>query len=790
MMTDAAPPAIDDKEFDLSPSPRVLPMLGEINLEQWRCVGELVDNAIDGFLHAGRRGEAIADPFVQVNIPEADRDDAVVQIIDNGPGMSTEELAKAVKAGWSGNNPTDNLGLFGMGFNIATARLGLTTEVWTTRSGDAEWHGLEIDFDRLQRQGNFRTAHLTGPKPDPLAHGTKIVIRRLKPAQRQWLAKSANQSQLRGRLSQAYSAMLRPGGLPLEFKLYLNNRIVQPRRFCLWNEDRSAILPDLGEVYAVMPLNYPLGDRLHCTSCMNWIAVADPIPSVCPICESRGSLRRRTRRIHGWIGLQRYADVIDYGLDFVRNGRKIELGSKDLFVWRGDNGDEPEYPIDDQSRRGRLVGEIHIDHCRVNFAKERFDRSDPAWEEMVKAVRGEGPLRPEKARELGYPPNLSPLFRLYKAFRRLRPHSNVAGGYTRLLVVPDNAIAKELGQKFHAGHPDYQDDTHWWRLIEEAERRLLREDPSVEAPDNDDMPPGLLDDPVEEPVVDPGAPTPAPVEAIDHRKARVEAPSLSRSYVYAPIGQTFTVKAFECALQDPDIPADAAWAVLMGDMATRTYHFLYRPRAEVFRSITLTPLDALLLELTMLTSEYVRNGATPPSMASILATFRTAYAQTASLDGRIIALDANDALASMAEAVLANASAEDRARLFDALTVDQQGEVMRALARKGVAPAGAVGDGSFLTAAPRGALGRLVEAFPAMFFDGAYWDTAHAVLDYGDPQLTERARQQVVDRAKSLISDAAWLAEADATILGAARKEDLVRGLMSVLLLKPDREVL
>ncbi|TGS70008.1 ATP-binding protein, partial [Mesorhizobium sp. M8A.F.Ca.ET.181.01.1.1] len=96
-----------------------------------------------------RRGEGVDDPVVQITLPEADREEAVVQIVDNVPGMTSGNLDKAVKAGWSGNNPTDNLGLFGMGFNIATARLGLTTEVCTTQAGDAEWHGLEIDFDRL-----------------------------------------------------------------------------------------------------------------------------------------------------------------------------------------------------------------------------------------------------------------------------------------------------------------------------------------------------------------------------------------------------------------------------------------------------------------------------------------------------------------------------------------------------------------------------------------------------------------------------------------------------------------
>ncbi len=47
-------------DFNLEPDPRVLPMLGEINIDQWRCVAELVDNAVDGFLKESRAGSSIA----------------------------------------------------------------------------------------------------------------------------------------------------------------------------------------------------------------------------------------------------------------------------------------------------------------------------------------------------------------------------------------------------------------------------------------------------------------------------------------------------------------------------------------------------------------------------------------------------------------------------------------------------------------------------------------------------------------------------------------------------------
>jgi len=117
------------QELDLTPAPRVLQMLGEINLEQWRCLAELIDNSIDGFIDAARAGAPIVQPEIAVSIPTADTENARVSVKDNGPGMSLETLENALRAGWSGNDPLSKLGLFGMGFNIATARLGIELKV-------------------------------------------------------------------------------------------------------------------------------------------------------------------------------------------------------------------------------------------------------------------------------------------------------------------------------------------------------------------------------------------------------------------------------------------------------------------------------------------------------------------------------------------------------------------------------------------------------------------------------------------------------------------------------------
>ena len=64
-------------ELDLTPDPRVLQMLGEIDLHQWRCLAELIDNSIDGFLHASRAGNAIEHAEIAVAVPNANNEAAL-----------------------------------------------------------------------------------------------------------------------------------------------------------------------------------------------------------------------------------------------------------------------------------------------------------------------------------------------------------------------------------------------------------------------------------------------------------------------------------------------------------------------------------------------------------------------------------------------------------------------------------------------------------------------------------------------------------------------------------------
>lgn len=783
------------REFDLQPHPRILPMLGEINLSQWRCLAELVDNAIDAFLVAKREGQPVPDPRVQVILPLSDVPGAMIVVRDNGPGMDPATLENAVRAGWTGNDPIGNLGLFGMGFNIATARLGMLTRVWSTRAGDPEWYGLEIDFEALQRQRHFRTPMITKPKSDPAESGTEIYVERMKLDQRQWFAKAANRSKIANELGRIYSTMLRPNGDPIEFRLLMNNGAVRGRQHCVWGGEnsppRETRSNKYGTVSAYQPIDVRLPPRPFCLRCWHWLAAEE---RDCPACGSGDEIIERQRAIRGWLGIQRYLSANDYGIDFLRNGRKIELANRDLYFWNGDEAPELEYPIDDPRGRGRIVGEIHLDHCRVTYTKDRFDRNDPAWEDMVKVVRGEGPLRPDKAAELGYQANTAPLFLLFQIFRRSSPRSKTAGAYADLLIVPDNERAEEMAKRFHAGDAAYQTDAKWWELVEEADRRLLTTSPAsgasggaglagfgVGAGGNQAGQAGTSA------ATGPGASTatagstttPPPVPTPN----RTAIPSLTREYRDDTTSQRWDVRAFEAEPTDPElVNGDLAWR--LRGTTSGTFEFYVNPRHPVFLSATLTPLDALLADLTHIALDFDRGRRGTATFAGVLTSLREQFAGETRLDPVALLARAASVLDSMAHSLVRNVDGEDSRALFDELPLPDREAILRTAAQTVAEPMRVPTDGQFLRYAPKRTLLTFFERHPELFLDGRHWDTIYASLDVGIPELTEELRAKRVYDYVAWLSDATWLVEQQLGVLERTSRTRLLRASLALDLLE------
>lgn len=777
-------------EFDLTPTPRILAMLGEINLAQWKCLAELVDNSVDGFLRSDRMGISLPAREVHIALPTTDRPDAKVTVRDSGQGMDSATLQNAVRAGWSGNDSMDTLGLFGMGFNIATARLGTLTTVWTTTSADSQWRGVQIDLEQLRGRNSFRTTEIYRPKDDPTDHGTEVVVTHLKPDQRKWLVTPSNLAFVRRQLGIVYSSMLRANGDPTTFLLTVNSRAVRGRLPCIWGgEDsspREVQTARFGAVSAYQRINVPLEDRGFCVNCWNWLV---PGETTCVFCDSAAKIIVRHRRIRGWVGLQRYLSQKDYGIDILRNGRKIEVANKDFFRWPSDETGDLEYPIDEQrSRGGRMVGEIHLDHCRVMYTKDRFDRSDPAWAEMIRVVRGDGPLQPLLARQQGFSDNESPLFRLYQLFRRNTPHNaTAAGAWSNILMVKDNDQAAEMAEKFYRGDQQYQSDEKWWALVEEEEGRLLRggaaggggsgfiprPNPGVQHGPNPaaggPVPAGRVDAPV---------PPPVPV--------RLELTSLSREYTCEQAGnlrwevRAYRVRASDPALQDATRP----WA--LSRLNTGVSEFFIDIEHPIFRSATMTPLDGLLSELAAKATDFLQRTNQTVEFSTVLAGLRERYATAYKLEPAMLAADANATLLDIARSLADHLSADDSEALFSELPSAEQDAIRRQMAaRRTPNPQQVIAGGRFVEFAPRKTILTVFQQHPDLFLDGRYWDIEYDSLDYGSAAATETARAAVVQDLTSLLTDALWLAEQDTAEDPQASRARLLRGMLALELLSP-----
>ena len=313
---------------DITPHPRILRMLGEIAFEPHKCVGELIDNSIDAFLNE----PSAEQPEINITVPhrqdvEANRGQIVVE--DNGAGMTLEHLVDAARAGYSSNSPIDNLGLFGMGFNIATARLGRITQLRSGIIGEDRWSIIEINLDSLQRQGSFRIIPRFEPKRLN-EHGTRVSVLTLRQEQAIKVAAGISGGTLRSSaglrnwIGRTYAKYLREPVSKFgdyRLKITLNGRSAEPYRWCVWSKHRYVELASStrsGEnekIHALREFDHFLGKGEFCTNCLAWMPPDLHQLTSCPFCKEE-SLVYRERRMKGWIGIQRHLHDDEFGFDF------------------------------------------------------------------------------------------------------------------------------------------------------------------------------------------------------------------------------------------------------------------------------------------------------------------------------------------------------------------------------------------------------------------------------------------------------------------------------------------
>jgi ribosomal protein L40E len=737
--------------INVMPHPRILGVLGDIEFSHWQCLAELIDNAFDEFQAAGETNDR---PSVSISLPTANshRATAEITVQDNGRGMSLEAVANAISAGWTSNGRHGSLGLFGMGFNISTARLGRRTTVRTGQVGDPNWIEVTLDLVEIADSAKYQAPYRLVPKASADEHGTTITISDLKQEQYTTLCRPHTQNVIRDKLGDVYSYLLHTKG----FLLTLNGKKVRPRLPCIWDEKRTVTRHGV-EIHAVQKIEHELSPKKTCMVCGYWSSID------AERCEECGQsrLELRERKIWGWIGIQRYVHRTDYGLDFLRNGRKILLKDKRLFYWQDEDSlSEPEleYPIDSKTQMGRIVGEIHCDHVAPNYQKTAFEFETAEWRQVVREVRGVSPLRPTIAKRLGLPENRSPLAMLYIGFRRQDPGLNYLIPGDGRNALHDKAL--KWAELMRRGEREYQDDEIWYRAAYQHDNPI-----SEELDANEILPgfeAGLL-----EPEIMQENPAKQGVAAVTINEAIMGPPAMEtldqRLQRYRSNAEALVDLAGSYFVEDLGRIDLAAWAVRGhtlstsdGRVAPVVVSMVRAPRLEVFvdaghllfRENGVDMRDLALVEV----AEFMRVRANHISMplTEIVAQLKT---QTASpkLTPAAMAEESERLLDQVRGAMLAPVS-ENAAIHWLLLTQDERARTERKFAVQSSGQTSwndALANGEFVRYAPASALIRIIQESPEIFFDDVVFKRGYISLS--DPG----ARALVVERITNPLSDLA-----------------------------------
>lgn len=461
------------KLLDITPTPQVLVALTRTPLTPLDAVSELVDNAIDSFRSAQTSGRPSPVRQVRIDIPgqsEVARGEGLVRVRDTGAGLTEDQIADAMRAGFTDKNHFDTLGLFGMGFNIATGKLGRVTQVVSARAEDDHAVRVTLDLPKLMADRTFEVRAERIDKPNGLDRGTVVEVRGWWPdgdANSGFIRDLAKttKAKLRSTLGHRYATLLRGAhGDPVH--LLVNNQPCEPFEHCVWDASRFVERQGYGRIPARIDFDEVVSRSRRCLADGAEFGAADS----CPRCGSPES-REVEHRVRGWVGVQRFDDANAFGIDLIRNGRAIRVAEKAAFFDYVDElgVQEREYPVDQQY--GRIVGEVHLDQVPVDFQKQGFQQATPEWQAAMAFLRG-GSLLPSR-----WPDgttNDSPVSRLRRGYGKVRNFGRAdmyMGQYSAAKGKAERIsrdIEREYLQKFKAHEPGYYDDAKWWELVETA----------------------------------------------------------------------------------------------------------------------------------------------------------------------------------------------------------------------------------------------------------------------------------------------------------------------------------
>lgn len=759
--------------LDITPTPRILRTLGEIPFLTWQCIAELVDNSIDAFLSnttLEEREQRITVTWSADSVGAADR---TLEVSDNAAGMSIDQLQNAVRAGYTSNDPIGNLGLFGMGFNIATARLGEETTILSTRSGDADWVGVKIDFQKLIDSKKFDTPIIRKAKSNPGESGTKITISKLKTGILSEL--SNKESEIRQRLGLIYTPLLSEHDITITVK----GKQLRPKNYCVWSESRYVRYSNQN-VAARIAIDRSFGSALFDVSRNCYLRPDEAEEYFAAMQEGEAfptHIVEREKRLTGWLGIQRYADPNDFGIDFIRNGRKILISDKTFFQYENPLTlqKELQYPVElGTSIGGRIVGELHVDYLIPTYQKNDFDRADASWEQTREAICGVGPFLPKARKAMGFhEDNISPLCLLVNAYRRVDKG-------TKCLFAP-NDLAKKYATEFRKGSRDYLDDTKWWKAAQEEDQKngsgAATTDVNTGATPSDDI--GAYLSGGEQAGNTEGgtntelgtgtgtspatassmlgstnytAPETSSMDDLLQRSIPVQQLS-GRHYPFGRTG-SLNIRAYE--LIKGEIKQNGARKPCHFNADGIDCDFIYDPTHPLLAQYPITPKMLLLIYM----AERLKARDVLPDIISVYSALATVSMEDARIDRQALVDKSSSAFELMreklAQALLSRS--EDVVSCIHESTGEVEETVANIINANPtlLVPFQNATSAGFdaIEFVPPKTLYRLVERFPEEVFDGKAFSTPYLTINLTDDNATQRAREASKDRILSFIKDA------------------------------------
>jgi hypothetical protein len=420
----------------------------------------------------------------------------------------------------------------------------------------------------------------------------------------------------------------------------------------------------------------------------------------------------------------------------------------------------------------------------VIYTKDSFDTNDRAWRKAVQILRGEGPLLPQRAKQLNYPFNDSPLAKLHRGYRRNDPGKNYltpGDGKNRLDL-------QEWAKRFHAGDVEFEEDTKWWEAVVQHEKikaelkkqkeereagdAAALEDPTLEFL-GDEADGGAAAETVAEPTAEGGKPLTDADRIELYLKGASPLPELNAEFKATGVaGKPVRLTAYRVlkalAPEGKRIPV---W--LTGQKGGSFIAFVDTSHPH-FVTYDDDPEDLVLMQLADFLLERAQGSTTTP-ITSVFTELKDRYLLSHVIDRGRLVPEANQLMRDIQDRMVGCVE-ENPSRPYENVLSEHERKTTGDRITEGLRTAdidSVVYSGDYLRYVPATSVTRIVEEWPEAFFDGRLFSNP-----YGEVKSPE-ARRQMVASVTSYLNDVGWLTTAPSS----ASREQLIRARLSLKLL-------